>query len=101
MQVGVCFDATPRDISQNVLEASCTMQEYVDMQLQESHVGLENESRQILVRTMPFVVNAVTGEFFWMQNRIVDWESEVDLSKLFGQSPQIPQRSGYRVKAAI
>ena len=101
LQVGVCFDACPRDISQNVLEASCTMQEYVNMQLQESHVTLENESNQILVRTMPFVVNAVTGHLFWMQNRIVDWDSEVDLSKLFRQSPQISQRSGYKVKAAI
>ena len=44
------------------------MQEYVNLQLQESHVALENESRQTLVRTMPFVVNAVTGELFWMQN---------------------------------
>ena len=95
-QVGVCFNASPRDISQNVLESSCTMQDYVDMQLQDCNVALDNESRQILVQTIPFVVNAVTGELFWMQNRIVDWDSEVDLSRLFRQS-----RSRYRVKAAI
>ena len=95
-QVGVCFNASPRDISENVLESSCTMQDYVDMQLQDCNVALDNESRQILVQTIPFVVNAVTGELFWMQNRIVDWDSEVDLSRLFRQS-----RSRYRVKAAI
>ena len=82
--------------SQNVLESSCTMQDYVDMQLQDCNVALANESRQILVQTIPFVVDAVTGELFWMQNRIVDWDSEVDLSRLFEQS-----RSRYRVKAAI
>ena len=95
-QVGVCFNASPRDISENVLESSCTMQDYVDMQLQDCNVALDTESRQILVQTIPFVVNAVTGELFWMQNRIVDWDSEVDLSRLFRQS-----RSRYRVKAAI
>ena len=95
-QVGVCFNASPRDISQNILESSCKMQDYVDMQLQDCKVALDNESRQILVQTIPFVVNAVTGELFWMQNRIVDWDSEVDLSRLFRQS-----RSRYRVKAAI
>ena len=95
-QVGVCFNASPRDISQNVLESSCTMQDYVDMQLQDCEVALDNESKQILVQTVPFVVNAVTGELFWMQNRIVDWGSEVDLSRLFRQS-----RSRYKVKAAI
>ena len=91
MQVGVCFNASPRDISENVLEARCTLQEFVDLQLKECHVALENVSTQILVKTIPFVVNAVTGELFWMQNRIADWDSEVDLSKLFRQSPEIPQ----------
>ena len=74
-----------------MLEASCMLQDFVDMQLKECHGALENVSKQILVRTIPFVLNAVTGELFWMQNRIVDWDLEVDLSKLFRQSPEIPQ----------
>ena len=31
MQVGVCFNASPCDISQNMLEASCMLQDFADM----------------------------------------------------------------------
>ena len=71
------------------LGEECSLQEFVDLQLQQRHGTLATVSKEILVQKIPFVVNEVTGELSWIASKIVDWSAEVDLRMLFTQMSEM------------
>lgn len=91
-QVSVCFNATPLHQSAYTLGGECCLQEFVDLQLKQLHGTLATASQEILVRTIPFVVNEVTAELSWIASKIGDWNAEVDLGMLFTEMLEMTPR---------
>lgn len=98
-QVSVCFQATPVHQSAHTLREECSLQEFVDLQLKHLHGTLAIVSKEILVRTIPFVVNDVTAELSWIATKIADWNAEVDLGMLFSEMLEMTLRSLEKAKA--
>ena len=90
-QVSVCFNAGPLRQS-DTLGEECSLQEFVDLQLKQRHGTLATVSKEILLQTIPFVVNEVTAELSWIASKIVDWSAEVDLRMLFTEMSEMQPR---------
>ena len=87
------FASTPlRCISRPTHWEKCCLQEFVDLQLKQLHGTLATASQEILVRTIPFVVNEVTAELSWIASKIGDWNAEVDLGMLFTEMLEMTPR---------
>ena len=91
-QVSVCFNATPLHQSAYTLGEECCLQEFVDLHLKQRHGTLETVSKEILLQTIPFVVDEVTAELSWIATKIVDWNAEVDLRMLFTEMAEMQPR---------